>query len=68
MITVDDVIKSNKDSAKITSEQNEELLKTGKTKATSQSYLPWLFLGLTALVAAIWLWKKGKQDNGAISG
>lgn len=68
MITVEDVIKSSKNSAKITSEQNEEKIKTGEIKAQKQSYLPWILLAGAALIAGIWWYKKNKNENGAISG
>lgn len=67
MITVEKTIESNKKSAKAVNAVNEELLKTGKVKAKGQSYLPWILLGAAAIAGAIWFWKKGKQDNGAIS-
>lgn len=68
MITVEDVIKSNKSSAKVISEQNEEKIKTGEIKAQKQSYWPWILLAGAALIAGIWWYKKNKNENGAISG
>lgn len=68
-ITVEEVIKDNNDSSRITKEQNEELLKTGAIKAKKQSYLPWVILGLAALGFGWWLWKnKGNQNDGSIPG
>lgn len=67
MITVEKTIESNKKSAKVVNAVNEELLKTGKVKAKSQSYLPWILLAAAAIAGAIWFWKKGKQENGTIS-
>lgn len=67
MITVEKTIKSNNEQRKTVNAVNEELLKTGKIKAKSQSYLPWVLLGLAAVAAAVWLWRKGKQENGAVS-
>lgn len=68
MITVESVIKENKDSAKITSEQNEEQLKTGTIKAKKQSYWPWVLLAAAAIAGGIWWYKRSKKENGAISG
>jgi hypothetical protein len=68
MITVEKTIAATKTADKITSQQNEEVLKTGTIKASKQSYLPYAFLGAAAVALAIWLWKKGKNENGAISG
>jgi len=68
MITVEDIIKSNKDSAKITGEQNEEKLKTGEIKAQKQTYWPWILLAGAAIIGGIWWYKKNKNENGAISG
>jgi len=68
MITVEDIIETNKNSDNISSEQNEEMLKTGEIKAVKQSYWPWVFLIAGAVGLGWWLWKKGKQENGTISG
>lgn len=68
MITVENVLNKNKKEAAFAGEQNEELLKTGTIKAKQQSYVPWIIIGGLAIAAGIWLWVKGKKDNGAISG
>lgn len=67
MITVDKMLDSEKKSSKAMNAVNEELLTTGKVKAKTQSYLPYFILAGAAIIGAIWLWKKGKQDNGAVS-
>lgn len=68
MITVDEVIKAGQKTDKLASEQNNEMLRTGKIKAKTQSY--WLYIATAALgLLALWaVWRKGKQNDGAISG
>jgi hypothetical protein len=69
MITVDKFIKGrSKNSAGPISEANEEQLRTGTFTVKKQSYLPWVILLIAGLVGGYLLWKKGKQDNGEVSG
>lgn len=68
MITVKKTLESEKRTTKLVNAVNEELLTTGQVKAKKQSYLPWIAVIITAVVAGIWLWKNGNQDNGNISG
>lgn len=68
MITVEKVIESSQNSAKLANEQNEEKLKTGEVKAVKKTYWPWILLILGAAGLGFWLWKKGNNENGTISG
>jgi hypothetical protein len=69
MITVEKVIKSNQKNAAGVSEQNEEMLRTGKIKAVTQTYWPMIIGAAAAIAAGIGaIWWLGKKDvNGPIS-
>jgi hypothetical protein len=62
MITVEKVIKSNQKNAAGVSEQNEEMLRTGKIKAVTQTYWPMIIGAAVAIGAGIAVWWYGKKN------
>jgi heme oxygenase len=69
MITVDDVVKKTKKQNEQISEENEQMLSTGKV-IKKRSYLPWILLATGAALGAYLLYKHNKKSgtNSGISG
>jgi hypothetical protein len=68
MITVESVQKKEQEKGKTINAVNEEQLQTGQVRVLKQSIVPWI-IGLLALGGlGYWLWKRGKQNNGEVSG
>jgi hypothetical protein len=67
MITVDKVVKDNKQKAETVNDENEKLL-NGVVKTKKRNYLPYIIV-LAAAGGLLWWWlKKGKKENGTVSG
>jgi hypothetical protein len=68
MITVEPLIKQEQNKGNVVNEDNHELLKTGQARVKNKKYWPLILVGLAAIIAGIWLWREGKDDNASISG
>lgn len=69
MITVEEVLLKNEVGSTEQAKDNEELLKTGSVRAVKKSYVPWIILALSAIVAGwYFLRKKGSGKNEGVSG
>jgi hypothetical protein len=68
MIRVEKVIEKTKADAKVVNAVNNEKFATGRIKAVTQSYWPYIITVALAIIAGVVLWKKGKTSNGEIPG